>query len=103
MKIARDQELKEVETSIADYNVALASAEDNSTTYWEVTEKLAELEHSRFLLTSGAADDMVIIHVYYKELGVVQYQRDELYSFVDFIGKPTIRNIKEKIFWTDSD
>ncbi len=30
--------------------------------------------------------DMALIRVYYRELGIVQYVRDELYSVTDFIA-----------------
>jgi len=35
---------------------------------------------------SEAALDLAVIHVHFKELGVVQYTRDELYSVIDFIA-----------------
>ena len=28
-----------------------------------------------------------LMHIYFKELGVVKYQRDELYGIMDVIGK----------------
>ncbi len=41
-------------------------------------------------MTAVAATDAVLLHVYFKQLGVVEYVRDELYSVVDFIGKLTV-------------
>ncbi len=32
-------------------------------------------------------EDTALIHVYFKQLGIVNYTRDELYSAIDFIGK----------------
>ena len=30
--------------------------------------------------------DMSLVHIYFKELGIVQYSRDQLYSIMDVIG-----------------
>jgi hypothetical protein len=35
-------------------------------------------------------DDLCLVHVYFKELGIVKYQRDELYGIMDVIGTTTI-------------
>ncbi len=35
----------------------------------------------------NAMEDLALIHVYFKQLGIVNYIRDELYSAIDFIGK----------------
>ncbi len=32
------------------------------------------------------AEEIAVLHVYFKQLGIIQYIRDELYSIVDFIG-----------------
>ncbi len=60
--------------------------EIDSPDYETLNGKAIQLEDKKTKLIVEAASDMAVIHVYYKELGVIQYQRDELYSFVDFIG-----------------
>ncbi len=37
-------------------------------------------------MTRDAPNDASLLHVYFKQLGVVEYVRDELYSVVDFTG-----------------
>ena len=33
-----------------------------------------------------STEEIAVLHVYFKQLGIIQYIRDELYSIIDFIG-----------------
>ncbi len=37
-------------------------------------------------MTLDAPVDSALLHVYFKELGVVEYVRNELYTEIDFVG-----------------
>lgn len=37
-------------------------------------------------MTIDAPTDVVLLHVYFNQMGVIEYVRDELYSVIDFIG-----------------
>ena len=37
--------------------------------------------------TETAGEDMSLVHVYFRELGIVKYAREELYGPIDFIGE----------------
>ncbi len=39
-----------------------------------------------YKMESEVLENVALFHVYFKELGMVQYLRDELYSVIDFIG-----------------
>ncbi len=76
---------KEIQDAQKDLDKAAAKIKDGGDTEKnrkEYDEVYADLEDQK----NNAAEDMAIIHVYYKELGIIQYSRDELYSFTDFIG-----------------
>ena len=52
---------------------------------WEAEGELAERD-------SHAVYDLAAVHVYFKELGIVKYNRDELYRAIDVIGKKCNKN-----------
>ncbi len=65
----------------------LAKKLNRSAEQIETFEKgLDEFKDDIFKLESEVLKDVALFHVYFKELGMVQYLRDELYSIVDFIG-----------------
>ena len=49
-------------------------------------EKLTEAEEELKFREEDAIHDVAYLHVYFKQLGIMQYTRDELYSVVDFIA-----------------
>ena len=50
-------------------------------------DKLSEVIEVLSIEKKGMEDDMSLVHIYFKELGVVQYSRDQLYSIIDVIGE----------------
>ena len=48
------------------------------------------LNSNNFLLQTLA--DSTVIHVYFKELGIIKYERNELYTIIDVIGKQLKKN-----------
>jgi hypothetical protein len=49
-------------------------------------ESIVQAEKLR-ILARNLLDDISIIRVYFRELGIVKYSRDELYGITDAIGK----------------
>jgi hypothetical protein len=41
-------------------------------------------------------DDLCLVHVYFNQLGIVKYQRDEFYGITDVIGTTTIQGVPSK-------
>ncbi len=60
---------------------------------WKKLNKTEEkLESaSREFFSQRSVNDVILLHVYFKQLGIIHYVRDELYSVVDFIGTSTAR------------
>ena len=42
---------------------------------------------SNILRLDSMKKDMSLVHIYFKELGIVKYSRDELFSIIDVIGR----------------
>ena len=40
-----------------------------------------------------------LVHIYFKELGIVKYQKDQLYGPLDVIGKDSFLCSKSIFFW----
>lgn len=59
--------------------------------YAEARERKDSAERKLRDANLEAAADMALFNVYFKELGLVKYSREELYSLADFIG--TGRNV----------
>ncbi len=85
-KNEKDPEVVKQAEAVEKLAKKLATLEKYSTEYYAVLAKSAYANNTYDTLVAGAVEDMAIIHVYYRELGIVQYVRDELYSIVDFIG-----------------
>lgn len=42
-------------------------------------------------------NDMALVHIYFKELGIVKYSRDQLYSIMDVIGNKSSLNYRAEV------
>ena len=49
--------------------------------------RLISLNEKTYEWKKDVLDKGTLMHIYFKELGVVKYQRDELYGAMDVIGK----------------
>ena len=59
----------------------LNALKKNATAKQKLVNAVLELETSM-------KNSMSLVHIYFKELGIVKYSREELYSIMDVIGKP---------------
>ena len=50
--------------------------------YLQVRQLIKYQDHIKEILNKGT-----LMHIYFKELGVVKYQRDELFGAMDVIGE----------------
>ncbi len=82
-KINLDPELVALRTKITKFEEAKKEHPDNG----DIESRLDSIKQAYDDATENPAEDMAVIHVYFKELGTIQYSRDELYSLIDFIGK----------------
>ena len=53
--------------------------------------RLISLNEKTYEWKKDVLDKGTLMHIYFKELGVVKYQRDELYGAMDVIGKSRFR------------
>ena len=53
------------------------------------SKKLNDTLNSIQSLEKSATDDLVLLHVYFKDLGLIKFSREERYSFIDVLGEET--------------
>ena len=45
------------------------------------------------------SDNLTMMHIYFKSLGITQYEKEENYSVMDLIGKPTEKTLVSSSYY----
>ncbi len=53
----------------------------------DVQKREIELNQERLRMQNQKLNDIAMLHVYYKQVGIMEYAREEIYSNVDFLGR----------------
>ncbi len=52
----------------------------------QLYQTIVDLDNERARLREQYLQDIALLHVYFKQIGIMEYARDEIYSNIDFVG-----------------